>query len=139
MKITLDTNVLISGSFWTGDSFKILELIDSHKIECILSKDILDEYFRVAKSDELVEKIKDKHLVILKTIESIIRNSIIVAPTKKLDVVKDDPDDNKILECAVEGNTDFVITQDKHLLKLKKFGDIQIITPKEFLGVFQKT
>jgi len=48
-------------------------------------------------------------------------------------VVEDDPDDDAILECAVEGNVDFIISQDKHLLKLKEFRRIPILKPEDFL------
>ena len=49
-----------------------------------------------------------------------------------IDIIKDDPDDNRILECAVAGNVDCIVTNDKHLLKLKKYNDITIMTPDDF-------
>ena len=51
----------------------------------------------------------------------------------KLKIVKEDPDDNKILECAVEGKADFIVSQDSHLLKLREFHGIRIMSPEEFL------
>ena len=60
-------------------------------------------------------------------------NSIIVHPKSKFNVVKDDPDDDKIIEAAVEGKAEYIITQDNHLLKLKEFKGIKIVTPKDFL------
>ena len=57
----------------------------------------------------------------------------IVTPHTKQDVIKDDPDDNVILECALEGQVQHIITQDKHLLKLKDFQGVKIVTPSEFL------
>ena len=62
----------------------------------------------------------------------IISKSAIVLPRQKFKIVKEDPDDNKIVEAAVEGNCDFIVSSDKHLLKLKEFKGIKIITPKEF-------
>lgn len=53
---------------------------------------------------------------------------------KKFDLIKDDPDDNKFLDCAYAAKADFIVTGDKHLLKLGDFFDTKIITPKEFLG-----
>ena len=53
----------------------------------------------------------------------------------KLDLVKADPDDNKIIECAIDGNVDFLITKDRHLLDLKKYKGIKIIKPEEFLKI----
>jgi len=57
----------------------------------------------------------------------------LVEPKEKFNTIKDDPSDNKIIECAKEGKSDFIITNDNHLLKLKEFEGIRIVTPKEFL------
>jgi len=56
-----------------------------------------------------------------------------VIPLEKLVIIKDDPDDNKILECAKAGKVEIIVSNDNHLLKLKEFKRIKIITPKEFL------
>ena len=62
MKVTLDTNVMVSGTFWTGDSFAILNLIDQNKLKNVTSKEIIKEYYEVINSDEIIGKIKDKKL-----------------------------------------------------------------------------
>ncbi|MEK6874382.1 MAG: putative toxin-antitoxin system toxin component, PIN family [Nanoarchaeota archaeon] len=56
MRVVLDTNVLISDTFWTGNSFKILRLVDKGKLKLILSKEILEEYDHVVHIDEILEK-----------------------------------------------------------------------------------
>jgi len=56
-----------------------------------------------------------------RTVEKIVFMSTIVEPDKKFKVIKDDPDDDKFLDCAVEGGVDFIISQNKHLLKIKPF------------------
>ena len=63
----------------------------------------------------------------------IIENSIIVEPTIKLDIVKDDLDDNKFLEAGVTGNVDLIVSQDKHLLKLREYEGIKIVNPEKAL------
>src|SRR3989344_4454524 len=103
MKVTLDTNILISGTFWTGDSFKILNLIDTNKIKCVLSEEILKEYNKVINSEEIIDKVENKKLITLKIIEKVISNSIIIDPKIKVNI-SEDPDDNKVLECAIEGS-----------------------------------
>ena len=133
MKVVLDTNVLVSGTFWIGDSFEILKRIDLKKIILVLSEELIDEYNKTIISEEIIEKIENKHLIISKIIKKIIEDAIIVYPTQKHDVIKEDPDDNKVLECAFEGKADFIISQDKHLLKLKEFEQIKIISPEEFV------
>ena len=66
----------------------------------------------------------------------IIEKSMLVVPTKKLKVVSD-PDDDKFVEAAVEGKANVIISQDKHLLSLKNYKDIKIITPETFLEHIQ--
>ncbi|MFH0836744.1 MAG: putative toxin-antitoxin system toxin component, PIN family [Candidatus Aenigmatarchaeota archaeon] len=138
IKVTLDTNVLVSGTFWTGNSYRILNLIDHGEIVSIFSIVIIDEYVRIVESDELLNKIEEKKLMIVKNIQKIFNNSIIVEPTQKINITED-PDDNKIIECALEGNVNFIISQDNHLLKLKEFRGIRIVTPEEFLMIFERT
>ena len=66
----------------------------------------------------------------------IIRNSIIVEPKEKIVIVKDDPKDNIFIETAVAGDVDYIVSQDNHLLKLKEFRGIKIITPEEFNKIY---
>lgn len=62
----------------------------------------------------------------------IIFSSRIVHPTRKLKIVSKDAADNKIIECAVEANSSFIITGDKHLLDIKRYANIEIMSPKQF-------
>ncbi len=56
----------------------------------------------------------------------------VIEPKQKVEVVKEDPDDDKVIECAIESGSEYILTYDKHLLKLKEFRGIKIITPDEF-------
>ena len=136
MKVVLDTNVLVSGTFWRGASSKILEMADRGELEIILSKELIDEYYSVINREEIMNKIANKNLILNKAVCKIIKESKIVEPLEKLNIVTEDSDDNVILECAVEGNVNCIISQDNHLLKLKEFKGIKIITPEEFLRRF---
>ncbi len=137
IRFTADTNILVSGSFWTGDSFKILEKTDKKEITLVTSKNIIGEYTKVMDSDEIIEKIKNKSLILSGVIQRVISNSSIVEPTEKINAVKEDPDDNKILECAKAGKVDYIVTNDNHLLKLKEFDGIKIVEPDEFLRIYK--
>ena len=137
MKVVLDTNVLVSGTFWTGKSFEIIKKIDIREIELILSEEIIEEYHKIISSEEIIEKICDKNLIANQAMQKIIQDSIIVFPTTKFNIIQDDFDDNKILECAFEGKADYVISQDKHLLDLKEFKGIKILTPDDFLKTLE--
>jgi len=137
MKVTLDTNVLISATFWYGASNKIIEKVENGEIVLVLSLDIIKEFSRVLNYKEIQEKVKSKNLEIKYTLGKIINLSEIIQPKEKFNVVKEDPFDNKFLECAYEGKVKYLITKDKHLLKLKEFRNIKIITPEEALKLFK--
>src|SRR3989344_1596395 len=121
MKVTLDTNILISSTFWDGDSNKILNKVENNKIELILSEKLIKEFTKVFNYEEIQNKIRDKSLEMNRTVEKVISLSKIVMPLSKFDIVSEDSDDNKVIECAVEGKVDYIITNDNHLLNIKEF------------------
>ncbi|MEK6973933.1 MAG: putative toxin-antitoxin system toxin component, PIN family [Nanoarchaeota archaeon] len=136
MKITVDTNVLVSATFWYGDSNKIIEMVENKKIVLILSRPILEEYVEVINSEDVQSKIKNKKLIFKYSTESLNALAEIINIKSKINIVKEDPDDNKILECAFDGRVDYIISKDNHLLKLKEFRGIKIIKPEEALVLF---
>ena len=136
IKIVVDTNVLISGTFWEGNSFRIIQMIEQKKVRCFLSKEILQEYEKVLHSDQIIEKTQKKQLEIKSAIIKAIEMCDIVEPKRKITFVKEDPDDDKILECAVEAKVDYILTNDqRHLLKIKEFEGIKLVSPANFLRI----
>src|SRR3989338_10816342 len=99
MRGVMDTNVFVSGIFWEGNlCSQLIEKWKSKKFELVNSMEIIGELvktlkdFKIQMSDSMIEDWRNL----------IIENSIIVEPTIKLSVVKDDPDDNKFLERSEE-------------------------------------
>lgn len=134
LKIVADTNILISAVITYGNEYEILKLAKLDKIKLIISYDILWEFEEVLKRQKFSfsgEQVKE----ILEQIESIAE---IINPSIKLEVVKEDPDDDKVLEAAVEGKVNYVISGDEHLLKLKKYENVEIINSASFLEIFRK-
>jgi uncharacterized protein len=125
----LDTNVLVSGIFFKGPPYQILEAWRHGTIRLLVSPPILDEYRRVGL--ELTTQFPaidlDPFWELL-TVEA----EMVLAPTLPL-VVPQDPSDNKFLECAVAGNATCIVSGDKHLLKLSRFGNCNILKPRDFL------
>lgn len=127
-KVVLDTNIFVSSTFWQGDPHKIIKLAIDKIIEIYISPEILNELEKVLKRDFK----EDKEFIDRQT-ALILEYGNLVRPINKLNIVKEDPDDNKIIECAFTAKADFIITNDNHLLKLKEALEIKIIKPKEFL------
>ena len=136
IRITVDTNVLVSATFWYGASYRIIELVEKGKVELVLSEAIIQEFSAVLEYEEIKKKIVNKRLLMLRAVEKLVLMSKIVVPAIKIAVVKEDPDDDKVLECAVAGNVDYLVSKDNHLLKIIKYGKIKIVSPEEFLNLF---
>ena len=111
IRVVLDTNVLLSGTFWTGASYRILEWVDKGKIVLILSDSIFEEYNRIVRSDEILDK-KAYNPERVESIIKLLQKALFVQPEEKLKVVKEDPDDDKFLEAAIAGRADFIISRD---------------------------
>ncbi|MDD3085784.1 MAG: putative toxin-antitoxin system toxin component, PIN family [Candidatus ainarchaeum sp.] len=130
LKVVLDTNILVSASFWNGPSSKIISLVSSDLIMCFTSNSLLEEYHKVIlrdfniSEDSFNERQKD-----------LLKIATVVYPTQKL-FACEDKDDNKVLEVALCANADFIISGDKHLLKMSEFNGIKIVTARQFIEFF---
>ncbi|TAL54982.1 MAG: putative toxin-antitoxin system toxin component, PIN family [Nanoarchaeota archaeon] len=131
MRVVLDTNVFISGIFWNGDSRWIISAWKTGSFQLVASKEIISEITRVLKDF----KIKMPDNMIKNWVSLIESNSLVVEPKEKIRAVKDDPKDDMFIEAAVTGKAEFIVSKDKHLLKLKEFRKIKIIRPAEFKEV----
>ncbi len=131
MRVVLDTNIFISGIHWKGASEKILLAWINNKFELVSSNKILEEIARTLINFKIPLPNEDiKHWINI-----IASKSLITEPTEKIEIVKDDPDDNKFIEVAVSSGSEYIVTYDNHLLKIKEFRDVKIITPEEFLRI----
>lgn len=129
MKVVIDTNVFVS-SFFGGNPRKIIDLWKDGKLVLCLSGVILDEYVGVLRRIGL----KDGHEINeLLSFFSRGFNILFTTKTPKIRIVREDPDDDKFIECAVALKADAVITGDRKILALKDYMGIRILTPKGFV------
>ncbi len=129
LKIVLDTNVYVSALLFSGIPDGILELVRESRLELLVSSSILLELGRILRN-----KFKFPRREVLYALSEIRRIATVVAPKTKVNIVKDDDADNRILECAVDGQADYIITGDKkHLRPLSKYREIKILLPSEFI------
>lgn len=127
LKIVFDTNIYISAFLKSGFSRELLNCALEEKFEIFCSSAILSELEnKLRKKFKIIDQ--DINLFIL-TISKVVK---VVSPSQKLMIVKVDPQDNIILECALAAEASLIISLDKHLLKLKKFQKIGIVHPKTF-------
>jgi len=129
MKIILDTNVLISGIFFSGPPYQILKAWQEGKIQIAVSKEILAEYYRVA--EELSEKFPSVEIFQILALFTIHAEMVNI---QGLEVsVCEDPDDNMFISCALGSKSKIIVSGDKHLLKISGYQEIEVLKPRIFL------
>lgn len=138
MIIVLDTNVLIS-SFLSpsGTPAEIVKLWRGEELDLAISPDLLGELREVLAYERVQKYVKKSPEQIEVLIKSLALIGVFVDPRFTLDVITEDPDDNRVLECAVASRASFIVSGDKHLLALNTYQGIKIFTPKGFLVVFE--
>ncbi len=137
-RVVLDTNVTISAFFWKGYPRVIYDLVSKRKLVMLLSSDMEKEFIRVLGYPKFGLTSKE----IPPFIRNLRSNAEFVEIKSKISLISDDPTDNIFLECAIDGNADYIISGDKHILDLGKYENIQIVKPNEFLlkeGFLQDT
>ncbi|MBI5358673.1 putative toxin-antitoxin system toxin component, PIN family [Candidatus Amesbacteria bacterium] len=127
-RVVLDTNVLISAIVFGGKSRSVLKLLLKDKIVGVTSGVLL------AELSEVIHKKFPFKKSDLEYIEEQIRTDFeLVNPRIEIKIARDD-DDNRVLEAAVEGDCEYIVTGDEDLLIFKKYKTIKIMTPAEFLN-----
>lgn len=132
-KVILDTNILISAVGFGGKPREILNLVLKKQIKAFTSPTLLAE----------LEDVIHKKFPILSEDFNRLRRQIkknfkIVRPKETIEVLKD-TDDNRVLEAAIEGNCDYIITGDSELLGLNVYRKVEIITPEQFIKLLKET
>jgi putative PIN family toxin of toxin-antitoxin system len=128
--VVIDTNVVVSALLFGGVPGEIAVLWKTGIIRPKASKEILDEYIRVLaypKFDLTEEEIN------FLLYQEILAYFDVLKVKSRERIVKDDPSDDKFIRCAQAVKARIIISGDQHLLKLKSYGKIKILTPAQFL------
>ncbi|MFH1283508.1 MAG: putative toxin-antitoxin system toxin component, PIN family [bacterium] len=138
-KVVIDINIFVS-SLIKKDSVpaRLIQLWRENAFLIIISEQMLKEIQRVLQYPHIKDKYKLTSEDINLAISSIEKDAIVLTDVLELDVIKEDPDDNKVLACALEVRADYIISGDKHLLDLRIFEDIPIVKVKEYLDILDQ-
>ena len=129
MKIIVDTNVFISGVFFSGPPYQILKAWCEDKVQLVISEEILEEYYRVG--DTLAEQFPGIDLGPIFELLTI-KAELTSAPGLP-EPVCDDPDDDKFVACALASKTKLIISGDKHLLRVSGYHGLEVVRPRMFV------
>ncbi|MFA4819814.1 MAG: putative toxin-antitoxin system toxin component, PIN family [Candidatus Aenigmatarchaeota archaeon] len=126
-RVVADTNIIISAIFWSGKPYQVIVNGLKGDYQLVTSPEIVDEVLNKLRNKFHLpeDKIEEQANILMSLFH-------IVIPITKLDVVRD-KSDNKIIECAIDGKADYIVTGDPDLLELKEFNGINILTADQFL------
>jgi len=128
VKVVFDTNIFVSALVFPGGRGEAaLQRVAGEKDELILSKPIIDELLGILGRKFSRDAEELSHVAVFLS-----ELGLSVKPRRRLHVVKDEPD-NRILECAVAGNADVIVTGDRALLALREYRGVRIISLREYL------
>ena len=129
LRVVFDTNVYISAILTAGTPRVVVsESFRREEIEILVSEVILTEIERILRL-----KIRRPLWDIITILIAIRQNSTLISPESELLVVTEDEADNRIIECAFQGKAQYIVSGDRHLLSLKEYQGIRILSPIEFL------
>ncbi len=133
LKVVLDANVWVSALLWGGKPAEIVKAAEDDKIDIIASEEIVREISRVLSYPKLDKVYKAEGLHHEQLIEAVLKIVKFVKVTKKVKVVLEHPADDKFIECALAAGASYIVSGDKHLLKIVRYRKTQILSVNKFL------
>jgi putative PIN family toxin of toxin-antitoxin system len=134
IRVVPDTNILISALVFGGLPETFLDLAFAGSVLLVTSPILLDEL-----GEKLLYKFRISPVRCDQIRNTFERIADVVSATPSLAIIKDDPDDNRVLECARAGYADYIVSGDRHLLKLASFENISIVTVRQFMESIEPT
>lgn len=136
IRAVLDTNVLVSAVISErGAPWRVLRAWRRGAFVLVTSPPLLDELQRVLLRPHVARAHKHSEQETVAFAETLRERATVVTPQSHLDVIRDDPADNRVLEAAVAGAVDYIVSGDRHLLVLQEYAGIPIVSPVRFAAV----
>lgn len=130
MRILIDTNVIVSATFWPGNPKTLMNAVRRGELTYVTSEALLEELREVLTDQEKPFRLSAEEAG--KVVDTWRALATLVSPTRHVAVCRDD-DDNRVLECALDGHAEYVVTGDDDLLELEVFEGIKIANVSDFL------
>ena len=138
MRVVADTNVVSFGLLWHGSPRQLLNSARAGLIDLYTSPVLLAELSDVLRREKFAERLRSADVSLSDLIMGYAALAKVIKPTSLVSAIIDDPDDNSILECAIAAHADAIVSGDSHLLRLKTFQDIPILTANILLSQIPK-
>lgn len=137
MNVVLDTNTVVSGSLWSGAPRQVLDLARNGVITLFTSPELLAELADVLRRKKFATRLEQAGITADELVYGYAAVARTIRPAKIAPVILDDPDDDKVLACAKTAKAEVITSGDNHLLKLKEYEGIHILSVNKFLERFK--
>ena len=138
IRVVLDANVFVSAVLSPGGiPAKILTAWRDERFHLVMSPAILDEIHRVLRYPKIRRRHRWREERLRLFLEELTHLAILTPGELTINVIKEDPSDNRYLECAVEGDADYLVSGDQHLLRLGVNRKIIILSPQAFPDILK--
>ena len=137
LKVVLDTNVWVSAILWGGLPASIVRAAEDSKVLLIVSEEILQEVSKTLAYPRLREIYEEIAATREELMEAVLRVGKLVKVGTRLTIIREDPADNKFLECAMDGNADYVVSGDAHLLELEHYQRVRVLSVIRFCELLE--
>jgi len=139
IRVVLDTNIIISATILKeGHSAQVLDLWREEKIELAFSIPILEEMEKVLTRPRIINQQWMTQGDIRALIEGFRKSGVFTRGRLDLEVVREDPEDDKFIICALEAGAEYIVSGDTHLLKLREYQGIRVVPPRKFLMLMEE-
>ena len=134
-KAVLDTNVWVSALLWGGKPAAVIKAAEEGKVSIFASEEIVKEISQVLAYPKLSKICHAEYLLHKELIEAVLKVVKFVEVTKVVKVVVEHPADDKFIECALAAMADYIVSGDKHLLKVGSYKRTRIVSASEFIQI----
>ncbi len=135
--MVLDTNVWVSALLWGGNPAELVKAAEDRRLCIFISEQIVGEISRVLEYPKLQQAYQGAGLDRRDLMEAVLNVGRLVRVSRRVNVVAEHPADDKFIECALAAHADYVVSGDRHLLKVSRHENIRILPVREFLDMLE--
>jgi putative PIN family toxin of toxin-antitoxin system len=129
MRVVIDTNIVASAAFFGGLPEQLINLVLDNGLTAVVYQNIVDEYEKTIQ--KLLQKYNNPSFALHFPFSTLVAHLEFITPVTDIKICSD-PDDDKFIACALDGICPLIISGDHHLLDVKRYGPVRIITARDF-------
>ena len=137
-RLVLDSNVYVSGLLWTGLPHRLLRVAEAGEIILVTTPSILEEVRNALGRERFAARLAALTTSPAELLGALVNILTVVKEPPVEPVIAQDPDDDKVLACAKASQAQWIVTGDSHLLAMKRYHEIPIVTPRQFWQIWTR-